>query len=169
MKRRGADVWPGCRSWWQSLSVVRSSEGCAFVSLHLYFHWTDRGWRGKMLLHISNHTHPLTHTHTCLSCSGNTLQPRSWFGPTAHWGSVWPTRCPPTRRLDSRCSGAVGSCGERAAHPSRSRWRRRRSSGGSLRSDWQQQRKLQVPRSGRNMWILENIEWIAKYHLIIVL
>lgn len=90
-----------------------------------------------------------THTHTCLLCSGNNLQLQSWSGPTAHWGSVWPTHCLSTRRLDPRGSVAAGSCGERAAHRSRSRGnRRRRSSGGSLGSDWQQRRKLLLPHPG---------------------
>ncbi len=94
------------------------------------------------------HTHKHTHTHTCLLCSGNNLQPQSWSCPTAHWGSVEPTRCPSTRRLDPRGSVDVGSCDERVAHPSRNRGNRRRNSGGSLGSDWQQRRKLQVPHPG---------------------
>lgn len=80
------DVWPGCLSWWQSLSAGRSSEGCAFLLLHLYFHWTQRGWQCKSLAaHIQEHigTHRHTHAHTCQMCSGNNLEPQPWSCPTA--------------------------------------------------------------------------------------
>ena len=136
-----------------------SQEGDPLKAVLFYhFIYTVTGYRERHSVKSCIQPHTFSnHRHTpctCLSCSWNSLRPQSWPCPTARWGSASPTRCPSPRRLDSRGCGGVGSCGERAAHLSRSRGGRTRSSRGSSGSDWRQQRKLQAPHPERK-WRLE--------------